>query len=206
MTRLPLDRAALVRRGLLLNWLTIGYNSLEALVSLAAGVVAGSVALVGFGMDSVIEVTSSVAARWRLRVDHRDDTRAMVERRTRQIIGGGFLALTLYIGVDAGLALWRREAPDRSVVGIIVLALSVVVMPWLANQKRAVARALSSDALKSDATQTALCAYLSAVALVGVALNAFLGWWWADPVAALVMVPIIAREGIEGIRTRATDS
>lgn len=117
-----------------------------------------------------------------------------------------FLALAMYIGVDAARALWGREAPDRSVVGIIVLALSVVVMPWLANLKRAVARALSSDALKSDATQTALCAYLSAIALVGVGLNASLGWWWSDPVAALVMVPIIAREGIEGIRGRDPES
>jgi divalent metal cation (Fe/Co/Zn/Cd) transporter len=123
-----------------------------------------------------------------------------VGHRTRQLIGACFLALALYIVVDASLALWKQEAPGRSVFGIAILALSVVVMPWLANRKRAVARALSSASLQSEATQTALCAYLSAVALVGVALNAFLGWWWADPVAALVMVPLIAKEGIEGVR------
>lgn len=200
MTGVPLDRSALVRRGLLLNWVTIAYNVAEALISLAAGVASGSVALVGFGIDSVIEVTSSIAARWRLRVDHREDTRDNAERRTRRIIGASFLALALYIGADAVHALWTREAPDRSVVGIAILAMSVVVMPWLARRKRAVARALSSDALGSDATQTALCAYLSAIALAGVALNALFGWWWADPIAALVMVPIIGREGADGIR------
>jgi divalent metal cation (Fe/Co/Zn/Cd) transporter len=157
-------------------------------------------------MDSVIEVTSSVAARWRLRVDHREGTRAKVERRTHQIIGACFLVLALYVGTDAALALWKRETPERSIVGIAILALSVVVMPWLAKRKRAVARALSSEALRSDATQTALCAYLLAIALVGVDLNAFLGWWWADPVAALVMVPIIAREGLEGVRQVGTDT
>lgn len=203
MPEVALDRPALVRRGLRLNWLTIGYNTFEAVVSLVAGLVAGSVALVGFGVDSVIEVTSSVAAQWRLRADHREEHRATAERRTRQIIGGCFLALASYIVVDASVALWRREAPARSLVGIAILVLSIVVMPWLARKKRAVARSLSSEALKSDATQTALCAYLSAIALVGVAMNALLGWWWADPVAALAMVPIIAVEGIEGIRRRA---
>lgn len=200
MTEMPLDRAVLVRRGLFLNWLTIGYNSLEAVVSLFAGLVSGSVALVGFGADSIIEVTSSIAAQWRLRTDHQAESRATVEHRTRRIIGGCFLALALYIAADAALALWKREAPARSVLGIAVLAMSVVVMPWLAHHKRIVARALSSEALKSDATQTSLCAYLSAIALVGVALNALLGWWWADPVAALAMVPIIAIEGIESVR------
>ena len=197
------DRAVLVRRGLFLAWLTIGYNAAEAAVALIAGLTAGSVALVGFGADSVIEVTSSLAARWRLRADHREEFRARAERRTRRVIGGCFLALAAYIAIDAGLALRHHEAPTKSVLGIVILALSVIVMPWLARRKRAVARALSSDALKSDAKQTALCAYLSAIALVGVGLNAALGWWWADPVAAIVMVPIIAAEGIEGMKSRA---
>jgi divalent metal cation (Fe/Co/Zn/Cd) transporter len=202
MTTETPNRLALVRRGLLLNWLTIGYNSLEAVFALAAGMAAGSVALVGFGADSVVEVTSSLAAQWRLRADHMHESRVKVERRTRQIIGVCFLVLALYVGVDAAVALWEREAPARSILGMIVLALSVVVMPWLASQKRVVARALSSEALKSDAVQTALCAYLSAIGLAGVALNLILGWWWADPVAALVMVPIIAKEGIEGVQRR----
>lgn len=202
MTAETPDRLALARRGLFLNWLTIVYNSLEAVISLYAGVAAGSVALVVFGIDSFIEVTSSIAAQWRLRADHRAEHRANVERRSRRIIGASFLALAAYIVVDSLIALWKHETPDKSTAGLIILALSVLVMPWLARKKRAVARALSSEALRSDAKQTALCAYLSAIALVGVALNALLGWWWADPVVALVMVPIIALEGITGMKSR----
>jgi divalent metal cation (Fe/Co/Zn/Cd) transporter len=194
------SRAALVRRGLLLNWLTIGYNVLEAVVSLAAGVLAGSVALVGFGVDSVIEVTASGAAQWRLRADLDERRRASVERGTRRVIGWSFLALAAYVAYESATALWSREQPERSIVGLIILALSVVVMPALARAKRRVARAMASGALASEAKQTSLCAYLSAIALTGVALNALAGWWWADPVAALAMVPVIAREGLEGVR------
>lgn len=200
MSDIALERPALVRRGLFLNYLSIGYNAVEAVVSLAAGLVAGSVALVGFGIDSVIELTASGAAQWRLRLDHQEGRRIHADRRTRQIIGGGFLALALYVGVDATASLWARQAPERSMVGLAILTLSLIVMPWLAHQKRAVARGLSSRALQADATQTALCAYLSAIALVGVGLNALLGWWWADPVAALAMTPIILRDGLVGLR------
>lgn len=200
MGNVAVERPTLVRRGLHLNYLTIGYNTVEAVVSLAAGLVAGSVALVGFGIDSAIEVTASGAAQWRLRVDHHEGRRAHAERRTRQIIGVCFLLLAAYIGIDAASTLWAREAPDRSIVGLVILALSLIVMPWLAHQKRGVARALSSRALQAEATQTSLCAYLSAIALVGVGLNALVGWWWADPVAALAMTPIILGEGISGLR------
>lgn len=193
-------RETLVRRGLRLNWLTLGYNALEAAVSLAAGLVAGSVALVGFGFDSVIEVTAAGAAQWRLRSDRHHARRERAERRTLRVIGWSFLALAAYVTWDAVLSLVERERPERSVVGIAVLVLSVVVMPVLARAKRRVAAGLGSSALDADATQTSLCAYLSAIALAGVALNAAVGWWWADPVAALVMVPIIAREGLAGIR------
>jgi cation diffusion facilitator family transporter len=193
-------RAALVRRGLRLNYLTIAYNAFEALVSLVAGLAAGSVALVSFGIDSVIEVTASGAALWRLRADTREAQRERAERATRRVIGWCFLALAayvLYVGLET---LWRRERPQPSVVGIAILALSVVVMPLLARGKRRVARAMRSGALESEAMQTSLCAYLSAIALAGVALNGLFGWWWADPIAALIMVPIIAREGLEGLR------
>lgn len=200
MTNVAMERPALIRRGLFLNCLTIGYNVLEAVVSIAAGLVAGSVALVGFGVDSAIEVTASGAAQWRLRVDRHEGRRKQAERRTRQIIGACFLLLALYIGVDATSGLWAREAPDRSLVGLAILTVSLIVMPWLARQKRAVAQALSSRALQAEAMQTSLCAYLSAIALVGVGLNALIGWWWADPVAALAMTPIILREGIGGLR------
>jgi divalent metal cation (Fe/Co/Zn/Cd) transporter len=195
-----LSRPALVRRGLALNWLTIAYNVVEAVVAIGAGVVAGSVALLGFGLDSVIEVTASGAAQWRLRADLDPAHRARAERITLRIIGWSFLALATYVTLDSAHALLRREAPERSVVGLVLLALSAIVMPILARAKRNVARAMTSRALEADAMQTSLCAYLSVIALAGVALNAVAGWWWADPVAALAMAPIIAKEGIEGVR------
>jgi len=193
-------REALVRRGILLSYATIGYNSLEAVGSLIAGVLAGSVALVGFGIDSVLEVLASGAAQWRLRSDLDPTKRERVELQTMRIIGLSFLALAVYILLDAARTIWNREAPQRSLLGIIVLTLSVIVMPLLARSKKRVARELGSGALEAEATQTSLCAYLSGIALVGVLLNGLLGWWWADPGAALLMVPIIVREGLEGIR------
>ena len=196
-------REALVRRGLWLNYATIGYNSIEAVVSIVAGLLAGSIALVGFGFDSVIEVTAAGAAQWRLRTDIDIERRAHVERATLRIIGWSFLALAAYVTYDAGKTLWLRERPEPSVPGVVILVLSVIVMPVLARAKRRVARGLASRALESDAQQTSLCAYLSIIALAGVVLNAVLGWWWADPVAALAMVPIIAREGLEGVRGEA---
>jgi len=197
------SRSALVQRGLALNYLTIGYNVLEAVVALGAGIVSGSVALVGFGLDSVIEVTASGAAQWRLRADLDASRRERVERATLRIIGWSFLALAAYVVLDSANALLRREPPERSIVGLVLLALSAMVMPVLARAKRRVARAMTSRALEADAMQTSLCAYLSVIALAGVALNTALGWWWADPVAALAMVPIIAKEGVEGVRGEA---
>lgn len=197
------DRPALVRRGLWLNYATIGYNSLEAVVSIVAGLLAGSVALVGFGVDSAIEVTAASAAQWRLRADLDPVRRARVEGITLRVIGWSFLALAAYVLYDSGKTLWHRAHPERSIAGIVILALSVVIMPLLARAKRRVARGLASRALDADATQTSLCAWLSAIALAGVLLNAVAGWWWADPVAALAMVPIIANEGVEGIHGEA---
>jgi divalent metal cation (Fe/Co/Zn/Cd) transporter len=199
------DRSALVRQGLLLNWVTIGYNLVEAIISVAAGLVSGSVALVSFGVDSGIEVTSSLAAHWRLRADSDPERRERVERLTHRIIGASFLALAAYVVVESVTTLWQREAPEASPVGLFILVLSILIMPALARASRRVARALGSRALEAeaDAAQTSLCAYLSVIALAGVGLNAALGWWWADPVAALVMVPIIAKEGLEGITGEA---
>jgi divalent metal cation (Fe/Co/Zn/Cd) transporter len=197
------ERAALVRRGLWLNYATIAYNSIEAVVALIAGIVAGSVSLVGFGIDSVIEVTASGAAQWRLRADLDHTRRDQVERVTMRVIGWSFLALAGYVTVDSLTSLWFREHPERSAAGLVILALSVIVMPALARAKRRVARKLASAALEADAMQTSLCAYLSVIALAGVALNALLGWWWADPLAALAMVPIISKEGVEGVRGEA---
>ena len=203
MTTTPLgsdDRASLVRRGLRLNALTLGYNALEAVASILVGTVVGSVALMGFGLDSVIEVTAAGAARWRLRADFDPSRRERVERATHSVIGWTFIALAVYVLYSSGKTLLLRERPERTAMGVAILALSVIVMPMLAQAKRRVAQGLSSSALRADARQTSLCAYLSSIALGGVALNALVGWWWADPIAALIMVPIIAGEGLEGVR------
>jgi divalent metal cation (Fe/Co/Zn/Cd) transporter len=195
-----IERGALIRRGLQLNYATIGYNTVEAVVSLVAGLLAGSVALLGFGIDSVIEVTASGAAQWRLRSDAEPLHRERVERVSLRLIGACFLGLAAYVTIDAGRSLWLRERPSRTIVGVVILALSVCVMPLLARAKREVADKMQSRALRAEAKQTSLCAYLSFIALTGVALNAVFGWWWADPVAALAMVPIIVIEGIAGVR------
>ena len=194
------DRAALVRRGRWLSYVTIGYNALEGIASIVAGAFAGSISLVGFGIDSLIEVASGMTALWRLNADLDEARRARAERASVRIIGVLFLLLALYVAEDAIKALWRRDEPSASVAGIVVAALSLVVMPLLARAKRRVAAGLASRALDADATQTDLCMYLSAIVLGGLALNAVFGWWWADPVAALVMTPIIAKEGYEALR------
>jgi divalent metal cation (Fe/Co/Zn/Cd) transporter len=191
-----------VRRGLWLNYATALYNSLEAIIALAAGVAAGSVALVGFGIDSVIELTASGAAIWRLHTDADAARRERNERLTLRVVGVSFLALALYVGVEAVRALVGREPPSESPVGIALAALSLVVMPALARAKRRVAGRLGSAALAAETQQTMICTYLSAILLGGLGLNAVAGWWWADPVAALVMVPLIAYEGIEALRGR----
>lgn len=193
-------REAVVRRGQLLTWGTIGYNALEAVLSIGAGIVAGSVALVGFGFDSVLELTSSVAALWRLGADASSHRREHTERHALRIIGVCFLVLAAYIGIDAARSLVAREAPDESAIGIAIAAASLVVMPLLARAKRRVAGQLGSRAIAAEARQTELCTWLSAILLGGLALNALLGWWWADPVAALAMVPIIGLEGRRALR------
>lgn len=193
-------RRALVRRGLWLNYLTLFYNTLEAAVTLTAGVIAGSVALVGFGVDSWIEVAASVAAQWRLRADKSPTERERIERLVHRLVGATFLALAFYVLIDATTTRWAGSEPRPSRIGVAMLLASVVVMPILARAKRNVAARLESRALRAEATQTSLCAYLSLIGLVGVGLNALLNWWWADPVCALVMVPIIAREGVDSVR------
>jgi len=195
-----LGRNALARRGRRLQYLTIGWNSAECIVAVAAGWLAGSIALVGFGFDSAIEVTSSLAALWRLARDSDEAARERAEHRALRVIGSCFLLLAGYVAYEAAAALLTRRAPEASTVGIIVAALSLIVMPTLVHFKRRVARELASGALEAEARQTKVCAYLSAILVVGLGLNAALGWSWADPVAALAMTPLIAREGIEAIR------
>lgn len=197
------DRTALVRRGLSLTWLTLGYNTLEAILALLFGALAGSIALEGFGFDSLIEVSASFAALSRLHADVDPSRRARVERRTHQIIGVSFLALAVYVSWQAAATLLTRTPPSESVPGILLAGLSLIVMPVLARAKRQVAQALSSGALRAEAAQTSLCAWLSAILLGGLALHALLGWWWADPIAALAMVPMMLKEGREGLRGEA---
>ncbi|MCW5961521.1 MAG: cation transporter [Pyrinomonadaceae bacterium] len=183
-----------LRRGRRLEYLTIGWNSLEAFIAVGAGLAAGSIALVGFGFDSVIEVSSGVILLWRL--SGSDDR----EQTALRLVGVSFLALAAYVGFDAVKSLWFRELPEESYIGIALAALSLIVMPILARAKRRVAANLNSRALAADSRQTDICAYLSAILLAGLGLNALLGWWWADPFAALLMIPIIAKEGIQALR------
>lgn len=188
---------SLIRRGRVLEYFTIAWNVLEATVAIVSGIVAGSTALIGFGIDSAIESSSGAVLLWRLQ-DGQDGERR--EKLALQLVGVCFLLLAAYVAIDAGLALWFQQAPDASLVGIIVAAVSLVVMPILAHEKRKVASAIGSRALEADSRQTDLCLYLSAILLAGLGLNALLGWWWADPVAALIMVPIIANEGREALK------
>ena len=199
---LALARQSTVRRGILLSYATIGYNTFEAIGSLVVGMLAGSVALIGFGIDSVIEVIASIAAQFRLRADANLLRRTEAEVRTLRIVGWCFVALAVYVTIDSIKSLYLREEPERSWFGVIILVLSAIVMPALAWGKRRVANEMQSASLKAEAKQTSLCAYLSVIALGGVGLNALLGWWWADPTAALCMVPIIAKEGIEALQAR----
>jgi len=194
------NRADLVRRGRYLEYFTIGYNSLEGLIAVAAGLLAGSIALVGFGFDSLIEVTSGAVLLWRLHADLDEERRERVEAISLRIVGACFVLLAIYVSYDSVKSLIRREVPQESIVGIVLAAASLIVMPLLVKAKRRVARGIKSAALMADSKQTELCTYLSAILLAGLLLNALLGWWWADPVAALVMVPIIVKEGIEGLR------
>lgn len=200
-----MERTSHIRRGVYLEFLTVGYNSLEGIIAIASGILAGSVALVGFGFDSGIEVLSGLILLWRLYSDTDEERREMIERRALKLVGITFLILAAYVSWDAARSLWLGEAPDESIVGIILAAVSLVVMPILVRAKRNVASAIESRALDADATQTALCTWLSAILLAGLLLNATLGWWWADPVAALLMVPIILNEAREALRGEHCD-
>ncbi|MBI4591734.1 MAG: cation transporter [Candidatus Rokubacteria bacterium] len=195
-------RAILLRTGVRLEWFTIGWNSVEAVVAIGAGLLAGSIALVGFGLDSVIETTAGLMVLWRLRrevVGAHGDQVERAERAALKFVGLTFLALALYVLYESGRKLWSREAPAESWVGIGLAICSVIVMPLLAMRKRSVARALGSRALAADAVETLVCSYLSLTLLLGLGLNAFVGWWWADPLAALAMLPLIFKEGVEAL-------
>ena len=189
-----------VGRGRQLEYLTVGWNILEGLIAVGSGLVVGSIALVGFGIDSMIEVSSGAVLLWRLVRDRDLEHREKVEAVSLKLVGGCFLALAVYVGYEAVTSLFRREAPEASYVGIGLAVVSLIVMPILARAKRRVASQIGSHALEADSRQTDFCAYLSAILLVGLLLNALFGWWWADPAVALVMTPVIGKEGIEALQ------
>lgn len=207
------DRSTLLRRGIRLEYLTVGWNSLEAVVAVVAGLAAGSIALVGFGLDSVVEVLAGSMLLWRLRVEvahaHGEcaDTE-QAERRALRFVGVTFFLLALYVTYESGRKLVNQERPDESPLGLALAATSLILMPLLALAKLRVARALGSRALAADAKETAVCSYLSLALVVGLGANALWGWWWADPVAALAMIPLMLKEGAEALRGEscATDS
>gem|GEM_PF-96416 len=200
VTELVISRRAIAERGKRLEYFTIAWNSLEGLVAVIAGAIAGSISLVGFGIDSFIEVTSGATLLWRMSVDADERMRERNERLSVRIVGGCFLALAAYIAYEAVSDLIGGKAPEHSLVGIGLACVSLIVMPLLSRAKKKVGDALGSTAMKADAKQTDFCVYLSAILLAGLLLNAALGWWWADPVAALIMTPIIAKEGVEGVK------
>ena len=196
------DRTYSIQRGRMLQYLTIAWNSAEFVIALVAGFWAGSIALIGFGFDSAIEVTSSLAALWRLGRDRDEESRERAEQHALRLIGVCFLVLACYVLYESVQDLLARIAPQHSIIGMVLATLSLIVMPWLAHLKRKVAISLESAALEAETRQTEICAYLSAILLVGLGLNVWLDWWWADPVAGLGMVPLIAWEGWEAIRGR----
>src|SRR5215470_17505636 len=195
-----LGRTAVARRGQRLEYFTIAWNAFEGIVAIGAGLFARSISLVGFGIDSFIEVTSGSVLLWRMSVDANVRYRERNEKRALRIVGLCFLLLAVYIAFESGSDLWFRRAPEHSIPGIVLACASLVVMPLLSWSKRKVGYALISAAMHADAKQTQFCTYLSAILLVGLILNAVFGLWWADPIAALIMVPIIAKEGIEGVQ------
>lgn len=196
-------RATLLKRGLSLEYLTVGWNIVEGIVSVAAALGAGSVALFGFGIDSFVETSSGLVLIWRLRAERHATDPEHVERldgRARKLVGLSLFLLAAYVAFDAVSALLTRERPDPSLAGVIITSLSLAVMAWLARAKRRTARGLGSRALEADSFQTSACFWLSGITLVGIGLNAALGWWWADPVAALGITYFLVSEGREAWR------
>lgn len=191
-----LEHGRLGQRARLLATASVAYNSVEAVIAIAAGTIAGSGALVAFGLDSVIEVSSALIILWQF--GHAVPVAR--ERRALRLIALSFFALAAYVVVDSVLALVHADAPDPSPVGIGLAAVSLLLMPWLSWAQRRTGRALGSNTVVADSTQTLLCTYLSAVLLAGLILNATLGWWWADPLAGLVIAAVAAREGLDAWR------
>jgi len=201
------DRAHLLRRAIRLETLSLGYNVIEAVIAIGAGWIASSIALVGFGFDSAIETTSAVVVFLRLRAEANSrnpgESFERDERRAERVVGATLIVLAIYVLYESVNTLIRMEEPAESPVGIVLAVLSVTLMPLLARAKLRTGKALHSRALIADSKETLVCTYLSFTLLLGLGLNAALGWWWADPVAALLMVPLIFREAREAWSGRA---
>lgn len=197
------DRVQFVERGRRLEYFTILWNSLEAVAALISGLIAGSVALVSFGLDSFIEVASGAALLWRLQQDIHTARRERAERLTLRIIGSCFLLLSAYVAYESLSALVTKHSPEKNPVGIAIAVASLGAMPILSRAKRRVSAGIGSAAMAADARQTDFCAYLSGILLGGLLLNALFGFWWADPLAGLIMVPIIVKEGIAGLQGKS---
>ena len=192
-----------LRVGLRLVIATMAYNVLEACVALWSGVAAGSIALVGFGLDSVIETLAAGVLLWRLRLEMRQvhpETIEHAEHRVHRFVGVTFLALALYVLLQATWILWQREPPQESPLGIILAIASLIIMPLVALGKLRTANVIGSHALRAEAKETIACSYLSLTLLLGLGANAVAGWWWTDPIAALCMAPWLVKEGVEGMR------
>jgi cation diffusion facilitator family transporter len=202
-------RRELHRRAVWLEYFTVGWNVIEGVVAIAAGLLAGSVALIGFGVDSSIEVISAIGLLWRLRKAGPDATVAEesgAERRALYVVAATFFLLAAYITYEAVNSLLGQEEPDRSTVGLVLSVLSLVIMPALAYMKQRTGREMGSRALVADAAETWVCSYLSLALLAGVGLYALFGWWWADPVGALAMVPVILWQGWETLGEAREDN
>lgn len=194
------QRDHLLRRGRILEGFTVLWTLTEAGAALVLGLLAGSVSLVGFGMDSLAEVGSGLVVLWRLQSSRDAASGERADATARRLVGVSLLMVAAYVFYDAVKALLGHEAPAASAGGIVLAILALIVMPRLAQAKRRVGSALRSGALRADAYQASVCTYLSAILLGGLLLNALFGWWWADPLAALVMTPLIVREGVKALR------
>lgn len=200
-----IPREQAVRRATWLNRATIGWNVLEGVVSVIAGIAAGSVALIGFGLDSGVEVATSLVLAWRLAQERRGGCMAEFDRRATRAIAVCFAALAVYVGAEATGQLLTGSGPEASVPGMVVAALALVLMPGVAWAKLRLAPVLGSQAVVAEARQTLLCAGLSGVLLAGLGLNAALGWWWADPAAGLVIAGAAAYETVRTWRAEALE-
>jgi divalent metal cation (Fe/Co/Zn/Cd) transporter len=189
------------KKALLSEYFTVGWNVIEGIVAIAAGVAAGSIALVGFGLDSTIEVASGLVLIWRLRKHGfgDEDEEEAAEKKAVLFVGSTFILLAVYVLYESGKKLYFHEHPEESLVGIILAVVSLVVMPFLAFYKKKIAAEIRSRALRADALETLACSYLSFTLLLGLGANALFGWWWADPVAALAMIYFLVKEGMEAI-------